>query len=98
MVDATVVYLNCIMPPYVLFTVFYVLCASMRGAGDSVFPMVNTIASMLILRVPAMYLLANRFGPDYMYWGYAVGWVVGCGLSVWYYWTGRWKKKGSLAN
>ena len=97
-VDATVIYLNCIMPPYILFTTFYVLCASMRGAGDGVFPMINTIASMLVLRVPALYYLANHYGPEYMYWGYAVGWVVGCGLSVWYYWTGRWKKKGSLAN
>ena len=97
-VDATVVYLNCIMPPYVLFTTLYVLAAGMRGAGDGLFPMINTVTSMLLLRVPALYFLANRFGPDYMYWGYAVGWAVGCALSVWYYCTGRWKKKGSLAN
>ena len=97
-VDATVVYLDCVMPPYILFTTFYVLNASLRGAGDSLFPMINTIATMLVLRVPALYFLANTFGPEYMYWGYAVGWVAGCGLSVGYYCSGRWKKKGSLAN
>ena len=97
-VDATVVYLNCVMPPYILFTTFYVICAALRGAGDSLFPMVNTIASMLLLRLPALYFLANTYGPEYMYWGYAVGWVVGCALSVGYYCSGRWKKKGSLAN
>jgi Na+-driven multidrug efflux pump len=97
-VDATVVYLDCVMPPYILFTTFYVLNASLRGAGDSLFPMINTIATMLVLRVPALYFLANTFGPEYMYWGYAVGWVAGCALSVGYYCSGRWKKKGSLAN
>ena len=38
-------------------------------------------------------LLADRFGPDYMYYGIGIGWVLGCGLSVWYYVTGRWKRR-----
>ena len=96
-VDATTLYLDCVMPPYILFTTFYIINAALRGAGDSVFPMVNTIASMLVVRVPVTYLLANLFGPEYMYWSYAVGWVVGCAFSLWYYCSGRWKKKGSLA-
>ena len=25
-----------------------------------------------------------------MFWGYGIGWVLGCSLSVWYYVTGRW--------
>lgn len=96
-VETTVAYLNCIMPPYVLFTTFYVLNAAIRGAGDSVFPMVNTLTTMIVLRLPALYFLANTFGPEYMYWGYAVGWIVGCPLSMWYFASGKWKKKGSLA-
>ena len=56
------------------------------------------IATMLVLRVPALYFLANTYGPEYMYWGYAVGWTAGCALSVWYYCAGKWKKKGSLAH
>ena len=96
-VDATVVYLNCVMPPYVFLVTFYVLNSAMRGAGDSLFPMVNTVVNMLLVRVPALYFLANTFGPTYMYWGYGVGWVVGCTLSVVYYCSGRWKRKGSLA-
>ena len=96
-VESTSVYLDCVMPPYILFTTFYVLNAAMRGAGDSLFPMVNTIASMLLVRLPALYFLANAYGPEYMYWGYAVGWIAGCALSVGYFCTGKWKKKGSLA-
>ena len=75
----------------------YIINAALRGAGDSLFPMVNTVTNMLLIRVPATYLLANLFGPEYMYWSYAVGWTIGCALSLWYYCSGRWKKKGSLA-
>ena len=37
--------------------------------------------------------LADHFGPHVMFWGYGIGWVLGCGLSVWYYVTGRWKRR-----
>ena len=86
-------YLRCVMPPYVLFATLFVLNAAMRGAGDSVFPMLNVAASLILIRVPAVYLLADHFGPHVMFWGYGIGWVLGCGLSVWYYVTGRWKRR-----
>ena len=86
-------YLRCVMPPYVLFATLFVINAAMRGAGDSVFPMLNVAASLILIRVPAVYLLADHFGPHVMFWGYGIGWVLGCGLSVWYYVTGRWKRR-----
>lgn len=97
-VHAGAVYLNCIMPFYFMFAVMFCLNNAMRGAGDSVFPMVNVILSLILIRVPAVYWLANRFGPDYMYYGMAVGWTVGLTLSVAWYCSGRWKRHGSLAD
>ena len=91
------VYLNGIMPFYALFAVMFTLNAAMRGAGESVFPMVNVILSLILLRVPAVYWLANHFGPDYMYYGFGIGWILGFFLSVGYYFSGRWKRHGSLA-
>lgn len=96
-VAAGSMYLRCIMPPYTLFTVMFCLNNAMRGAGDSLFPMVNTVASMILIRVPAVYLLANAFGPEAMFYGYGIGWVGGFILSVWYYFSGRWKRHGSFA-
>ena len=69
----------------------------MRGAGDSVFPMVNVLLSLILVRVPVVYLLANRFGPGAMYYGIGIGWCVGFTLCVIYYLSGRWKRHGSLA-
>lgn len=96
-IRAGAVYLWCIMPFYPLFSVMFCLNNAMRGAGDSVFPMVDVIFSLILLRVPAVYYLADRYGPDYMYYGIGIGWVLGFLLSVIYYCSGRWKRKGSLA-
>ena len=97
-VEAGFLYIKCIMPFYLLFGAFYVLNGAMRGAGDSVFPMCATILSLIIIRVPLVYLLANRFGPETMYYGIGVGWVGGFLLCVGYYLSGRWKRRGSLAS
>ena len=86
------------MPFYVLFAVFFTLNNAMRGAGESVFPMVNTVLSLILLRVPSVYLMANRFGPEFMYYGFGVGWAAGFAATVIYYLSGRWKRRGSLAD
>lgn len=97
-IEAGAVYLKCIMPFYFLFSVMFCLNNAMRGAGDSLFPMADVILSLILVRVPAVYWFANHYGPDYMYYGVGVGWIVGFTLSVLYYFSGRWKRRGSLAD
>lgn len=97
-IHAGAVYLQCIMPFYFMFAVMFCLNNAMRGAGDSVFPMVDVILSLILVRVPAVYYLAERYGPDYMYYGCVVGWTVGLALSLGWYFSGRWKRHGSLAD
>jgi len=93
-IEAGARYLTCLMPFYILFSVMFCLNNAMQGAGDSLFSMVNAILSLILVRVPMVYWLANRFGPDYMYFGIGIGWVVGCTLSIVYYLSGRWKRFG----
>ena len=97
-IQSGTVYLKCIMPFYFLFSVMFCLNNAMRGAGDSLFPMLDVVFSLILVRVPAVYWFANHYGPDYMYYGVGVGWTVGFTLSVVYYLSGRWKRKGSLAD
>ena len=91
-------YLACILPGYILFSVMFGLNNAMRGAGDSMFALIDVILSLILVRVPMVYVLANHFGPEHMFWGIVIGWAVGCLLSVVYYASGRWKRKGSLAD
>ena len=91
-------YLACILPGYLVFSVMFSLNNAMRGAGDSMFALIDVVLSLILVRVPMVYIFANRFGPDYMFYGITIGWAVGCLLSVLYYFSGIWKRKGSLAD
>ena len=97
-IHAGAVYLQCIMPFYFMFAIMFCLNNAMRGAGDSVFPMVDVILSLILVRVPAESWLSDHYGTDYMSYGCAVGWTVGLVLSIAYYFSGRWKRHGSLAD
>ena len=75
----------------------FTMCNVMRGAGESVVPMLTVVTSQVLLRVPGVYLLAHWLGPEYMYYGFGIGWVFGAAVTVIYFLTGRWKRRGSLA-
>ena len=92
-IAVSAVYLKTVMPPYFLFSTLFVLNSAMRGAGDSVYPMVNVVASVILIRGPALYLLADHLGPEYMFWSYGIGWVITCALSVYHYAAGKWLGK-----
>ena len=89
--------MQCLLPFYPLFAIQFTVCNVMRGAGESVIPMATVMFSQVIFRVPAVYLLANFFGPHYMYYGFDVGWALGAVIAVIYFLSGRWKRRGSLA-
>ena len=97
-IEAGTVYLKCIMPFFILFAVMFCLNNAMQGAGDSMFSMMNAIFSLILVRVPMVYLLANRFGPDYMYYGIGIGWCIGFLLSTFYYFSGRWQRFSAVKN
>ena len=89
--------LQCILPFYPSFAVQFTMCSAMRGAGESVVPMLTVVTSQVLLRIPGVYLLAHFFGPDYMYYGFGIGWIFGSIATVLYFLSGRWKRRGSLA-
>ena len=96
-IAAGVLMLRCVMPTYALFAIQFVLCALMRGAGESVVPMLAAVCAQVAVRVPAVYLLSEHLGPEYMYYGFGIGWGVGACIAIAYFFSGRWKRHGSLA-
>ncbi len=85
-------YLWCIMPFYPFLASMFCINNSMRGAGDSVFPMICILLSQIFVRVPVFYFFADNFGPYNMYYTYGVTWAFGALLAICYYLTGRWKR------
>ena len=96
-IEAGSIYVGCVMPFYAVFAIMFCLNNAMRGAGESVFPMVDTVLSMILLRVPLVFWLSAHYGAAYMFYGIGIGWIAGCALSLLYYFSGRWKRHGSLA-
>jgi Na+-driven multidrug efflux pump len=81
---------------YVVFSSMFVLTGVLRGAGDTMIPMVITILSLWLIRIPISAWLARRMGTDGIWWGIPIAWGVGLALSAGYYSTGRWKTKTAV--
>ncbi len=78
---------------YALFSTMFINNGVVRGAGDVMIPMANTLLALWVVRLPAAYLLSDLFGSDGIWWSLPAGWLMGAVFSTWYYRTGRWKKK-----
>ena len=78
---------------YSLFTVMFTNNGVVRGAGDVMIPMANTLLALWIIRIPVAIYLSSFMGPDGIWWSIPAGWLMGAVFSTWYYRTGRWKTK-----
>ena len=87
-------YLTIVSLFYLLFTVMFIFTGVMRGAGETIVPMIITLLSLWLVRIPAAYFLSGRMGSEEgIWWSFPIGWAVGLTLAFAYYTTGRWKRK-----
>ncbi len=86
-------YLTIVSTFYFMFTLMFIYSGIMRGAGDTFFPMVFSLISLWIIRIPIAYLLSGKIGAAGIWWAIPAGWLIGLMLSFFYYRTGRWKTK-----
>lgn len=93
MISSGVSYLHQLLPFYALLAILFIYCSVLRGAGESIIPMISSFVSLWIARVPTAYLLAYFFGKDYMFYSYPIGWALGIIIAYGYYKTGKWKSK-----
>ena len=88
-------YLRIVGISYIPFALMFVTNGALRGAGDTVPSMANTLGSLWLVRVPlARYLSAKpSLGSDGVWIAIATSQFVGMLLARAYYATGRWKTK-----
>ena len=87
-------YLVIVSSFYLLFTVLFASNGVMRGAGDTVIPMLVTLLALWVVRIPASWLLSRgELGVNGIWWGIPAAWAIGALFSYTYYRTGRWKSK-----
>lgn len=86
---------------YVAMAVTQSLSGVMRGAGDTMTPMVISFVTTVIVRVPIAYGLAYLTrsetqpvgSPDSLYISLLVSWIVGAVLTTIAYRRGKWKER-----
>ena len=84
---------------YIVFSSMFVTHGLLRGAGDTFVPMLFTLFSLWILRIPLSYFLsrpAMGLGEVGIWWGIPLAWCFGFGASWIYYKTGKWKTKSVI--
>lgn len=92
-ISSGVSYLHCVLPFYFMLAMVFLYGAVMRGAGEMIIPMISSILSLWLARIPIAYLIAAVWGKEYIYLSYAAGWLIGILVSGIYYATGKWKKR-----
>lgn len=103
-IDLGVRMLRLLAVGYMAVAVTQVLSGIMRGAGDTVTPMVISIVTTVIVRVPIAYLLAALTkseaspagAPESLFISMLISWVLGAVLSAIFYARGKWKTKFRL--
>jgi putative MATE family efflux protein len=80
---------------YPLFSTMFINNGVLRGAGDAMIPMINTLLALWVVRVPVALLLSGPLGmgTDGIWWSVPAGWLVGAVFSTLYYRSGKWETK-----
>lgn len=91
-------YINIVASFYIFFSMMFTFNGALRGAGDTIIPMFNTLLSLWVLRVPTSYLLSKKFGTTGIWWGIPIAWFFGAILAYVYYRKGKWQKKKIIQN
>ncbi len=81
---------------YLSFSTMFIFNGVMRGAGDTLIPMFITLISLWVIRIPLAIFLSQKMGAVGIWWATPSAWLFGMTMSIIYYYTGRWKKKGII--
>jgi Na+-driven multidrug efflux pump len=89
------IFLRIAITGYLGMSVIYVMQNCISGSGDTVTPMLITLAMLWIVQLPLAFLL-SRFTGLGVYgvrWAIVISFIVGAIAYISYFWGGRWKNK-----
>ena len=66
---------------------------ALRGAGDTLFPMVTSLVCLWIIRIPLAYYLSSWLGRSGIWWAIVASITIGLIVTFIYYKTGIWKRR-----
>lgn len=92
--QAGAAYIYRAVPFYFLLGMTFIYSGIMRGYGAAFVPMMISVFSQIIIRLPSAYLLTKWLGSaNGIWWSFPVGWVLGFLFCYVYYHVGNWREK-----
>lgn len=92
-VEAGSAYIYRVVPLYFLLGLTFIYSGIMRGYGASFVPMLISVFSQIIIRLPSAYFLTKLLNSSNgIWWSFPVGWILGFIFCYVYYKLGNWKK------
>lgn len=80
-----------VAPFYIMMALFNIYSGVIRGCGKTFIPMLVSILSMFLGRVPAALLLSSQLGANGIHWSLSVCWTLEALAMGIYYYFGHWK-------
>lgn len=93
--EVGVEFLRTTSPFYVVISLKLIADGILRGAGAMKAFMIATFSD-LILRVLLAFVLSGIWDQTGIWMSWPIGWVIGTGLSLGFYFSGTWKKKNLI--
>ena len=89
------IFLRIAVAGYLGMSIVYVLQNSISGSGDTMPPMLITLAMLWVVQLPLAFLLSRYtdLGVYGVRWAIVIGFVIGAIAYIIYFWGGRWKRK-----
>ena len=86
--------LRILCPFYWVIAVSDLLTGVMRGSGNTIIPMINSMICLCLIRIPLMYWLVSLFhSADALYYSMVIGWCVGATFMSLFYKFSPWRRR-----
>ncbi len=97
--ETTCTYLRIVSLSYIVFSLMFSTGGISRAAGDTLITMSITLLSLWAVRLPLAKFFSEglNMGPKGIFLGIAISPVVGLGLNLIYYYSGRWKTRNLVS-
>lgn len=69
---------------------------ALRGAGDTLFPMITSLVCLWLIRIPLAYYLSSWLGRSGIWWAIGISITIGLLVTFVYYKMGVWKRKRKI--
>lgn len=86
-------YLNTIGPFFIFICISFMLTSAIKGAGNAIFPLISSIISLWLARIPGSYFFSNLLGVYGIWIGIPIGWIIGFIVTLIYYKKANWSKE-----